>query len=987
MIHLFKSAAARAVTYGLIALIAIGVMIGAVRLTLPFADLFRSQIAQLLSETLGMQVEMSRFRLRLAGMVPRLTLEDVDLRDPRSGEPQLELLRLHLDLDLAASLQGLAPKVESLTLEGARLQVERRMDGTIVIAGLDGVEAGDPRTMTFFLANGRFLLTGSDIHWVDHRSKAPALKLADVQIRFDNDGARHRIGLRARLAEDPDSGLHLAADLRGEADRLDDWSGDLYIDLRAGELHPTMRERIPALSDLQMGEARLQAWNRVERSRVVESVGLIAAQGLALGTGPGDAGTPWLRAERLDARLRWRPDDSGWELIIPELTLDWAGGDRTDVAVDVRYLLDAPGGWEVVADARGLTLEDLQPALSAYVSSAPLLEAVRQAAPRGQIDGVRLHLGPGRGEAPHWAAFGQIRGLQLSPSEPIPGISGLDVSFEAEREGVRLGLAGEDVRLAMPWLFGRPQPLAFDRFSGPLRLTWSGESGARLESDGLNLENPHLRLQTRLAVELPRRAPGPGLDLYGEIEVSDAGALRHYFPSAKLKPKLRRWLDQAFLGGRIPRGSFLFQGRPADFPFENGQGRFEAFLAADDLLLKFNSKWPPLRAVDGVAWFNNARMDVDISAGRLLDVSVEQAHAEIPDVRNARAILVDGSAIGGFDNALQILAETPLANRLGALPDLFRASGTARVDLSMSIPLRRHELADRLSLRGILSWPGPASLAPAGTDLELSALSGRLRFNQRGLDRSELEAELWGSPLTILMEAEPGGDGEPGPVLMTVSGATSVDTLSRHLPSPIWGRLRGAAPWRLDLEIPNALITRGEPTLDYALTSDLRGLTAELPAPMGKTGAESRRLRLEGSYRPGRDRQLAGRYGDLAFNLSFAGSGEQAGRLQRGGIAFGSPRARLPATDGVHLSGRIGELDLPPWTGLSEGGGKHPLRSADLKVDRLRLPQGVLTDARLRLRRSPDGWDVEIQAEERAVSPCPTTRAAGPCGWRSSTWT
>jgi uncharacterized protein (TIGR02099 family) len=966
MIHLFKSAAVRAFTYGLMGVIGIGLLIGAVRLALPFADLFRAQLAATLGETLGLEVEMGRLRLRLAGMVPRVTLQGVDLRDPVTGEPQMELLALHLDLDLLATLRALAPKVASLTLEGARLQVERHADGSIAVAGLRGVEAGDPRAMTFFLGNGSFRLTGSDLRWVDHLAQAPPLRLTDVNVRFENRASRHRIGLRARLAGDVAPRLHIAADLQGEPDRLEDWSGELYMEARGGDVGALLNGRVPMPARLRSDGLRLQVWNGIAASRIRDGLALVRVAGPRLAAVGGAEGL--LGADRLEARLLWRSQENGWRLAVPELTLAWPGSRQTSLGLEVRYRSGGSGAWRLAADTGDLDLAELQAVLAAYEADHRLIAALRRAAPGGELRDLRLRVARGPGGATRWTLQGDVRGLTLTPAEPIPGLRGLDASFEASPDGAELALAGEGVRVELPWLLSRDEPLSFDRLAARVGVE-PNAAGLRLAAEGLELENADLHLRSRLAVDLPTDGRGPSLDVSGEIRVDDAGAIRRYVPATLLKPKLRRWLDQAFLAGRVPSGSFHFRGRPADFPFADGQGCFEAALDVQDLDLMFNAKWPRFESVDGVLRFANARMEIAATAGRLLDLSVRDAELAIPDVRDARAILVDGSAIGAFGDALAFLARSPLQDRLGAVPERFEVTGMARIDLSMSVPLRRRGPEDRLSLDGSLSWPGPASLAPSGTDLQLSTLEGRLRFNERGLAPSEVQAVLWGSPLRVGVEAEPGAEGQPGSTRLTLSGSAAVDTLAQQLPGPLWRHLRGASPWRLDLKIGNDAIARPGLPLDFVLSSDLRGLAVELPAPLGKSRGAARRLRLEGSYRPGEDRLLSGRYGDTAFRLLFPGGGERPAALQRGVIAFGSSGASLPSSAGLHLAGRLAELDPLAWARLSasaDSGSTGPLRSADLRVERLRLPKAGLKDARLRLERRADGWEIGIESRELA---------------------
>ena len=971
MIHLFKSAAARTFTYSLMAVVALGLLIGAVRLALPFADLFRTQIANALGETLGLEVQMGRFRLRLAGMVPRVTLEDVDLLDPDSGEPQLQLMRLHLNLDLTASIKELAPQVESLTMEGARLQVVRRTDGTIAIAGLDGAEAGDPRTMHFFLANGRFLLTDSHAVFLDELTGAAPIKLTDVQIRFDNDASRHRIGLRARLSEEPDTHLHLAADLHGEPHAPTDWSGNLYLDWQGTDLPTLLQRQLPAGIRLHSDQHRVRVWNRIAGSRIVHALGLVALEGLETQNGRENDDVTRLRAQRLDALLRWLPEDDGWRVEVSDLTVAWTPAHHSIADLGMRYRADSSGGWTITAGTEGFALADLREFLPLSPALSPLLDKLRRAEPAGDIRGLRLKLEREQGGSLRWAISGQLIGLQLAAMEPVPGLSRLDLRFLARTDGGRLDIDGEDLSLELPWLFGDRGPLLFEQLSGSLSWERSANGGLHLESDGLALDNTDFNSHTRFTLNLPSSQQGPSLDIYSEIRNLKATSIGHYLPVARLKPKLHNWLEQAFLDGDIPWASIHFQGRPADFPFRNGEGRLAAAIRTEDLDLRFHRDWPPLESVDSIVRIENTRLGIDVSGGVIQDLSVLEAQGEIPDLADAAAIRVNGITLGAFAKGIDFLRKTPIKRRLGTLADLFRADGACRVDLSMSVPLRKRGPEDRLKLAGALSWPGPATLALSKVDFELNALSGALNFDQTGITRSHLAGELWGTPLSAEIDSAHDAASGTSQTQITLSSTTSVKTLAQHLPSPLWQHLRGKSPWTLDLTVPNHRLDQPSIPLDFALTSDLRGMALGLPTPLEKHPAESQHLQLKGSLHPGVETRIHGHYANLVFNLLFSTDAKGSRRFRRGGLAFGSTEAPLPESEGLHLSGRLVEIDLPAWTRLAKDSAKGSsgtglLRSADLRLDRLLLPAVILRDVHLELEWNTTSWEAQIESSELA---------------------
>jgi uncharacterized protein (TIGR02099 family) len=963
VIHLFKSAFARTVTFTLIALVVSGLLVGAIRLVLPFADLFRAHLASALSGLVGLEVRLSGFRVRLAGMTPRITLEDVELVDPRSGSPQLGLMELQLDLDLAASLMELAPRVESLTLVGARLVVKRGEEGTISVAGLDGINSGNPALMTFFLARGRLLLSDSEIYWIDSRSAAGPLHLVDVRLRLDNRGSHHRMGMLARLHDDADSAIHLAADVKGESDAPHAWSGDLYIRWRSRDLEPLLTGLVPSDVSISSEGVAISSWHRISSSAVSASVARLTLEGLT-GRREGAAGRAAMHMQRIGAMLRWRREQNGWALSISDLNLEGEGPPRPAMTIGVRYHTTPKASWSLAIGIQRISLADLHDALSPFAGPSGTLTMLSAANAGGALRDLRLRLSGSPQERMHWAAQGRLTGLRLDPVGRVPGIRGLDVAFVANPSRGRLQLHSDAFLLHAPWLFEARSPLVLERLSGSLSWRLDDAADLHIASEGITAENTDIRTQTRLRLTLPHTGDGPFLDLHTDFSEISAPAVRRYLPGGKLKERLERWLERAFVRGKIPRGGLLFRGKLSDFPFRQNQGRFEILFAVEDGALDFHRDWPRVEAVAGEVRFINSRMEISVSQARFLDSQVKQVQAYIPDLLHATAVHLRGTAVGPFSDGLRVLKETPLRRRLGRLADAFRVEGRSRLDLDLAIPLRHKGIKGPLRLRGALSWPEPAMLEIADYDLELGSLQGALSFTQSALSPSYVEAQIWNTPVRIFVETTPPAQGDAAAsTQVRVAGRTMTAALQHRFPNPLWSLLQGETGWELNLDIPRMATEQPDDALAFTWESRLQGLGVKLPDPVGKPKQASRALRVEGRLIPGMDLDLRGRYGELGFHLAFARTEPGQLRLMRGTLAFGGGQSvPLPRSKGLHLTGSLPKLDLTAWTDwLSEqsrGGsqGDSMVRSADLTIGRARLPGMTCRDLHLTLRRQRDGW-------------------------------
>ena len=332
----------------------VGLPLAAVSLAMPVVeDWLRAPLAAALTERLGLETRLSRFHLGLAGLVPRVTLEEVDLLAPGDPLPRLHLRRLHLDLDPLASLGTLSPRVTDITLEGPRLRLARAGDGQFATAGPGaggGWEFGKPAALVAFLEQGRLRLTDGEIEWLDRDADAPVLILSEIHLDLDNRGSAHRLDLEARLAAAPSARLRVTADLQGDAGQLDDWSGVLDFTLDAGDdPGPPTAGLLP--QGLQVAEERLalEGHYRVQGSRLAAGQARLRLEGLSLqGQVPGQ-GAVGFQAARLDLDLT--TDLAGGRLQIAGeglyLSLPGVFGDRPPLRLD---RLVGPVTWVPAAD-------------------------------------------------------------------------------------------------------------------------------------------------------------------------------------------------------------------------------------------------------------------------------------------------------------------------------------------------------------------------------------------------------------------------------------------------------------------------------------------------------------------------------------------------------------------------------------------------------------------------------------------------------------
>ncbi len=1017
MIHLFKSALARAFTWSLVAVLVGGLLLGALRLALPYADGLRGQVAAMVGERLGLQVQLGALEVRLRGWTPQLRFRDARLLDPGTGHTQLALDRLGLDLDLTATLRSLKPQIGALTLIGARLLVRRLADGRLLVAGIGEGDGSDGEDLSAFLQQGGLRLEAGELTWVDEGSAVQPLVLSGVSAWVVNADERHRLALRAEALNGAKVALRLVADLSGDAAVPGGWGGRAYLAFTGGNLAPLVRSPLPEGLRLATRGARLEAWARLEGGALTQAQGRVDLADLELARDPPGRPPERLVLHALGGDLEWQrqvadeptpaetPGPPGWRLDLRNLSLVQQGAAAwapTELAL-VRSTL-GDGSWELRGGMRqvrlGQVMDLVQAAAPALSRLLPLegldaFDHLLAAHPDAALHDLAWRLGggpdPAQSSTPTWALRGRAQGLTSAAAGPFPGVRGLDIAFDADQTGGRLTLAGSGLVLDLPRLLRAP--LALEHLAGDLAWRLGSDGRVHIESSGLAAKHLAVDTLSRFSLCLPAGGGAPFLDLRGHFGEGDASKARDLIPVGILKHDLVHWLDEAVIAGQVPSGALHYRGQVDEFPFRGQEGRLEVVFDVRGGEIQFLPDWPHLTELDGQVLFVNQRLDIALERGRIYDSAVTGGTAWVDDLFNTRTLEVRAAAEGPLSDGLRILRESPLARGLGPLAKAFDVSGGMRLDLDLGAPLQR---GLPLRLDGRVDWAPGARVALKGTPVDLRDPSGTLAFDTDSLTAEGIKAQLWGAPVRLDIATLGAGDPAERRTRVRARGTTPTETLATQLPSPLWTQVQGTPTWDLELQLRNADVAQAALPIGFELTSDLKRVAVRLPAPLGKTAAAAGPLRLAGRLTPGTGLALDATYVGAAGHLDFAprpGAGRPrdggpspdlaltGGRIDLGGTRAGPNGFQRPgpAAEGLWLNVDVPALDGDDWqawwrregpalTGAQGKGrgqtGPGPLRGADIKVGRLTLGGVVWEDLGLKLSRAEGSWAADLRSAQ-----------------------
>jgi uncharacterized protein YhdP len=628
----------------------------------------------------------------------------------------------------------------------------------------------------------------------------------------------------------------------------------------------------------------------------------------------------------------------------------------------------------------------------------------------------------------------------------LPTFSGLDLKLDFGPRGGYASIGSNDLRIDLRPLFG--QPHRFTRIDGNLAWRMMPAGSIHLWSEAISADTSNLETSTRVSLCLHPSGASPFVDLQTHLHNGRIAALPRWLPVGIMDDRLERWLLQAIVDGQLESGDLLLRGPLDRFPFDDQEGRFILELRAVDGVLDYGIaaqganagpgmrsaenrqrlSWPPLRQVAAMVRFENRSLEIQVPSAEILNSRVDAGRVSMPNLWQPSYLEINARGEGPLADGMHVLATSPLAYQLGGLASTIEVDGYGSIQLELGVPLNR---ALPFRYAGQLIWNPPSKPAgevdgggsaqgstqlgaePAGqptpvaqgssnsnrtlringTDLQFGQITGRLRFDDSGIQAEGIRARTGQQALLVDVQTLDGGTADAR-TQIDLRGQTTVERLAKSLPSSLWTLTSGALDWQLGLSLRNRDAAQQRPPIDFALRSNLRGLALSLPAPLGKSADQPRQLELGGRFQEQWPLTLQLEYDTIGSRMEL--DRQPSGRivLQRLAVDLnGQPRA-LPPERSVAIAGEVRDLALQPWLDWLDRASLESLLGGDnrsrLRLLPIELQVGVLDVGILQLDDleavlspgSAGAWDIRFSTKQTGNSqinlPAPAAKREQP---------
>ena len=972
----------------------------------PRIDSWRPWLQEQASRAVGAPVTIGAIRVESNALIPAVVLLDVQVQDP-AGRPGLRVPRVLAAFSVRSLSTG---GLEQLVIDQPELELRRTAEGRLLAAGIDvsGDAAGDPGAADWFFSQREFLVRGGRITWIDEQRAAPPVVLSDVQLVLRGGHRRHQMRLDATPQDGWGERFTLVGQFRQpvlslHAGQWRGWDGQIYANLPHVDMS-RLRQYADLDGqwgvDLREGQGALRAWMDVRRGQVTGVTADLALTAVAARLG---AGLEPLGFDFVSGRIGWRHrpgamdfDTQGLRFVDAD-GLTWPGGNFA-----LSYS-DGQGGQAAGGELRGDTLN--LAALAKIASRLPLPPALREQLRAHPVQGLVENVNA-RWDGPpdalrDWRLKARLSALSVgasaapphadgTPAPGVPGIAGAALDVEASDTGGKATLGIRDGALEFPGVFEDPRiPLA----ELSLQTHWR-RSGERIEVDV-----DELRLRNRDAtgsfkarwhtaeVKRPEDQRFPGvLDLEGSFSHADGAGVYRYLPLV-IPAAARHYVRDAVQKGEARDVAVRIKGDLLELPYDKppraageSPGEFHFGGQVQGVTLAYVPRsiqpegqppWPPLEDVAGELIFDHNSMQARNVSARVQGHpgwQFPRVQADIPDLKHAR-VVVDADGRGQLTAALGIVRQSPVAQLTQHALDRASAGGDAALKLKLDLPVA--QVSD-VKVDGSVTLQGNSlRIVPESPLLEQTRAV--VSFSHAGFAVRDARARALGGEARINGGMQPGADGA-SPVQLRVTGVASVSALRQVHEWPALAALarqaNGSAAYEAGIGF-----RAGAP--EVVVTSDLRGMAFDLPAPLTKSAEAAWPLRYETTPQAaGRDHLRVTVADRLALLYELDTSATPA-RVLRGAIALGPQAASDLTLPAAGVQGRLQApaLDVDAWdTAAGRLAGAEALPDSQgylpsawsARVDELRVNGRTLHDVQSNGTREGALWRTDVQARELA---------------------
>ena len=943
---------------------------------------WRVEVEGLASRALGAPVQIAAIAAQSDSWFPTVHLSGVSVLDAQGRQA----LKLQTVIATVSARSLLRLGLEQLYIDAPELDIRHLPDGRWQVAGLDVVQSDTTESpvLEWLLEQPELVIQKGRVFFTDEQRALSALQWNDVDVVIRNRRWSHVVRVDATPAAGEGERMQLIGAFRqpllpSSGAVWAGWSGQWYAALQLQQVPALPWPSTWGVKALE-GHGQARVWVDVQRGR---PMGMTADVALS------QARVAWQDAQVADLALqqvkgrfegRWQPQ--GWRLQGRDFSFQQVGGGfwpSSNWAVSAAGPVGAATSTSVELDYADLALT------SQVVRALPLPpawhQALQQWAPQGELRQLQLvwHA------SGSYEASGQVAQLALQPQPAeqgagMPGVQGLNATFELNTQGGTAGLSMQGGSLHFPGVFEESE---IPMHSLQAQVRWSIHDGrVKVEVPQARFANDDAQgsLQGfwQTGAQGEERLPGY-LQLRGQLEQANGARVYRYLPLS-VPDTARHYVRDSVRQGQGRDVEFEVRGNLHDMPFDRpGTGRFWIKAPVHDVVYAFvpealhgdaSPLWPALTGLDGTLVFEGASMHVQQASTGFAGhpkLRMASVSAHIPDLSHPH-VTVNAAGQTDLQAALGLVRQSPLAALTSHALDSAKAQGSAQIAFDLELPIAQ---LDKTRVRGRVGFRSNAlQFNPEAPQLQ--QLQGAVQFHDQGFELVNVHGQTLGGNFKM----EGGMASARQGVRLLARGVATSAGLQKDGNVPLLAQIAAHAVGQSAYTVE---VTASQGAQKVQVRSDLRGMALSLPPPLDKPVDEAVALNVVQSLNAQHLQELRVEVAGRGWASYVQDAAQTPAKMLRGRLVLGAaPPAEL---QGEGVSAHIGmpQLDADAWlrviraTGAGSNahavpslGGMWLPQRITLDVGQLRLQERELERVKADLAHTDGAWRGRLNAQHFA---------------------
>ena len=302
--------------------------------------------------------------------------------------------------------------------------------------------------------------------------------------------------------------------------------------------------------------------------------------------------------------------------------------------------------------------------------------------------------------------------------------------------------------------------------------------------------------------------------------------------------------------------------------------------------------------------FDGMSMDIRAQSATSMGATITDVVAQIPSYAAPGVPLhIEGKSKAPLSTMAAWVNASPVSAMIGGAFEGSTASGDADLTLTLDIPITK---AKDTKVEGTVSLAGNALAIRSAPPLE--AVSGAVRFTEKGLWGQNIVGQVYGAPTTANIHTD-----ETGLIRITASTQATPQTIARLVDSPvvesILTHVSGTSV--LDAQVDIAKGVR------VSVTGDMKGMASDLPAPLNKATDET--WPMDFKLAPCATAEQCNAqfklnlHNVLGIHVQYRDTPDGL-KTQRGSIAVGHTKTKMPPVDGLAIDLKADRMKWEDWS-------------------------------------------------------------------------